>query len=131
MRREQGASALLRKAEAAVAAATQAGERTGFVHGDLWHGNTMWDGGALTAVIDWDCAGVGPAGVDLGSLRCDAALCHGLDAAGPVRSGFEAEAGRMPPAMLPTGTWSRHCPAAGPGLVSGRDLREGPAGPGP
>jgi Ser/Thr protein kinase RdoA (MazF antagonist) len=97
MRREQGASALLRKAEAAVAAATPAGERTGFVHGDLWHGNTMWDGGALTAVIDWDCAGVGPAGVDLGSLRCDAVLCHGLDAAGPVLSGFEAEAGPVTP----------------------------------
>jgi len=27
----------------------------------------------LTAVLDRDCAGVGPSGIGLGSLRCDAA----------------------------------------------------------
>jgi hypothetical protein len=65
------------------------------VHGDLWHGNTLWDGdGRLTAVLDWDCAGVGSAGIDLGSLRCDAAWCHGLPTADFVLRGWEAEAGR-------------------------------------
>jgi hypothetical protein len=77
MRREQGAPDLLRAAEAAVAATRPDDGRPGLVHGDLWHGNTLWDGGRLTAVLDWDCAGVGPAGIDLGSLRCDAAWCHG------------------------------------------------------
>jgi aminoglycoside phosphotransferase (APT) family kinase protein len=66
----------------------------GFVHGDLWQGNAIWDGDQLTALIDWDCAGVGPAGVDLGSLRCDAAMCFGLAAADDVLAGWEAEAGR-------------------------------------
>ena len=66
----------------------------GFTHGDLWQGNTLWDGDRLTAVIDWECAGVGPAGVDLGSLRLDAAMCFGLDAAADVLAGWEAEAGR-------------------------------------
>jgi aminoglycoside phosphotransferase (APT) family kinase protein len=66
----------------------------GFVHGDLWQGNAMWDGDRLTALIDWECAGVGPAGVDLGSLRCDAALCFDLAAAGDVLAGWEAAAGR-------------------------------------
>jgi aminoglycoside phosphotransferase (APT) family kinase protein len=66
----------------------------GFVHGDLWQGNAMWDGDRLTALIDWDCAGVGPAGVDLGSLRCDAAMCFDVAAAGDVLAGWEAEAGR-------------------------------------
>jgi len=64
------------------------------VHGDLWYGNTMWDDGRLTAVLDWDCAGVGPGGIDLGSLRCDAAWCHGVEAAGHILRGWEAEAGR-------------------------------------
>ena len=113
LRREQGASDLLRAAEAAVAradaaaaagagaagtAAAAAGAddgRAGLVHGDLWYGNTLWDeDGRLTAIIDWDCAGVGPAGIDLGTLRCDAAWCHGLAAADDILRGWEAEAGR-------------------------------------
>jgi aminoglycoside phosphotransferase (APT) family kinase protein len=95
MRREQGASDLLRAAEAAVAATRPDDDQPGLVHGDLWYGNTMWDDdGRLTAVLDWDCAGVGPAGIDLGSLRCDAAWCHGAEAAEHILSGWEAEAGR-------------------------------------
>jgi aminoglycoside phosphotransferase (APT) family kinase protein len=94
MRREQGASDLLRAAEAAVAATRPDSGRLGLVHGDLWHGNTLWEDGRLTAVLDWDCAGVGPAGIDLGSLRCDAAWCHGVEAAEHILRGWEAEAGR-------------------------------------
>jgi aminoglycoside phosphotransferase (APT) family kinase protein len=94
MRRDQGASDLLRAAEAAVANARPEDDRPGLVHGDLWHGNTLWDGDELTAVLDWDCAGAGPAGIDLGSLRCDAAWCHGPEAAEHILSGWEAEAGR-------------------------------------
>jgi len=94
MRREQGASDLLRAAEAAVAATRPDDGRLGLVHGDLWYGNTLWDDGRLTAVLDWDCAGVGPAGIDLGSLRCDAAWCYGVEAAGHILRGWEGEAGR-------------------------------------
>ena len=94
LRREQGASDLLRAAEAAVAATQPGDDRYGLVHGDLWYGNTLWDDGRLTAVLDWDCAGVGPAGIDLGSVRCDAAWCHGVDAAEHILRGWEAEAGR-------------------------------------
>ncbi len=66
----------------------------GLTHGDLWQGNAMWQGDALTGLIDWDCAGRGPAGVDLGSLRCDAAVCFGLPAADEVLLGWEESAGR-------------------------------------
>jgi aminoglycoside phosphotransferase (APT) family kinase protein len=66
----------------------------GFVHDDLWQGNALWDGDRLTALIDWECAGVGPAGVDLGAVRLDAAMCFDVDAADDVLAGWEAEAGR-------------------------------------
>lgn len=65
-----------------------------FVHGDLWQGNTLWTGDHLVGLIDWDCAGAGPAGVDIGSLRCDAALCFGLDTVDHVLRGWEEAAGR-------------------------------------
>jgi aminoglycoside phosphotransferase (APT) family kinase protein len=65
-----------------------------FVHGDLWQGNALWRGDILAGLVDWDCAGVGPPGVDLGSLRCDAAVCFGMEAADDVRRGWEEEAGR-------------------------------------
>ncbi|MGH9269835.1 MAG: aminoglycoside phosphotransferase family protein [Ilumatobacteraceae bacterium] len=65
-----------------------------FVHDDLWQGNALWEGDRLTAVIDWECAGVGPAGVDVGALRLDAAMCFDVDAADDVLAGWEAEAAR-------------------------------------
>jgi len=68
-----------------------------FVHGDLWQGNTLWDGDTLTGIIDWDCAGVGPAGIDLGSLRGDAATSVGGTAADDVLAGYEAATGRPAP----------------------------------
>jgi aminoglycoside phosphotransferase (APT) family kinase protein len=89
-----GARRICSAAEAAVAATRPDEGRLGLVHGDLWYGNTLWDDGRLTAVLDWDCAGVGPAGIDLGSLRCDAARCHGTEAAEHILRGWEAEAGR-------------------------------------
>lgn len=52
------------------------------------------EGDALAGLVDWDCAGAGPPGVDLGSLRCDAAVCFGVEAAADVQAGWEEEAGR-------------------------------------
>jgi aminoglycoside phosphotransferase (APT) family kinase protein len=75
-------------------AAISPGDQVGFVHGDLWSGNTLWSGERLAAVIDWDCAGLGAPGIDLGSLRCDASMCYGLDAADHVLAGWEQETGR-------------------------------------
>jgi aminoglycoside phosphotransferase (APT) family kinase protein len=94
LRREHGAAAVLRQAEAAVHRARRSDDRAAFVHGDLWHGNTLWDATGLTAILDWDAAGVGPTGIDLGSLRCDAALCYGMVASAEVLRGWEDEAGR-------------------------------------
>jgi aminoglycoside phosphotransferase (APT) family kinase protein len=65
-----------------------------FVHGDLWQGNALWTGDTLTGLIDWDCAGTGSPGIDLGSLRCDAAICFGLEAAQDIQQGWEEVTGR-------------------------------------
>ena len=65
-----------------------------FVHGDLWQGNALWTGDTLNGLIDWDCAGSGSPGIDLGSLRCDAAICFGLEAAADIQQGWEEVAAR-------------------------------------
>ena len=64
-----------------------------FVHGDFWHGNTMWDDDQLTGIIDWECAGIGHPGIDLGMQRCDAALEVGLSGADAVLAGYESAIG--------------------------------------
>jgi aminoglycoside phosphotransferase (APT) family kinase protein len=63
------------------------------VHGDLWQGNMLWQGDTLTGVVDWDMAGVGHNGIDLSSVRLDAALMFGPDAADEVLAGWEAATG--------------------------------------
>lgn len=69
-------------------------EPVGFVHGDFWQGNTLWDGERYTGAVDWDFAGFGPAGVDLGSARADVVVLHGPEAADEVLAGWEQVAGR-------------------------------------
>lgn len=97
LRREHGASAVLLRAEDTLRRTEPADNRVAFVHGDLWCGNTLWNDGRLTALLDWDAAGVGTPGIDLGSLHCDAALCYGMAAAADVLAGWEDEAGRSAP----------------------------------
>ena len=65
-----------------------------FVHGDVWGGNMLWEGDRCVALIDWNTAGVGDPGVDLGSLRMQMALQYGQDAPGHVLDGWERQAGR-------------------------------------
>jgi Ser/Thr protein kinase RdoA (MazF antagonist) len=60
-----------------------------FVHGDLWQGNMIFDGDRQIGTVDWDYAGAGPAGIDIGSLRCDIAVMYGLPAADQVLAGWQ------------------------------------------
>jgi aminoglycoside phosphotransferase (APT) family kinase protein len=66
------------------------------VHGDCWQGNAMWTGDDLVGFIDWDAAGVGPAGIDLSGMRLDAALYFGADAADGVTAGWIDATGADP-----------------------------------
>jgi aminoglycoside phosphotransferase (APT) family kinase protein len=93
LRRRPPVRPLLLEAEARLAGPL-AHQADVFVHGDLWQGNALWRGDTLAGLVDWDCAGAGPPGVDLGSLRCDAAICFGLEAADDVLAGWEELAGR-------------------------------------
>jgi len=94
LRRAEQCRPLLVAAEESLADAPLPERAPVFVHGDLWQGNTLWDGDALIGVVDWDCAGVGAAGIDLGSLRCDAWMSAGREAAAAVLAGYEEAAGR-------------------------------------
>jgi aminoglycoside phosphotransferase (APT) family kinase protein len=66
---------------------------TVFVHGDMWHGNLLWTGDEVTGIVDWDMAGAGAAGVDVGALRLDAALLYGPEAADAVLDGWRSVRG--------------------------------------
>ena len=94
LRRAAERRPLLEAAEESLADATLPDRPPVFVHGDLWQGNTLWEGDSPTGVVDWDCAGVGAAGIDLGSLRCDAWMTAGREAAAAVLAGYEGAAGR-------------------------------------
>jgi aminoglycoside phosphotransferase (APT) family kinase protein len=94
LRRSEPARPLLVEAEDVLRCIPMPDHRPVFVHGDFWHGNTMWDHDQLTGIIDWECAGVGHPGIDLGMQRCDAALVVGLSGADAVLAGYESAIGR-------------------------------------
>lgn len=55
-----------------------------FIHRDFHPGNALWEGAALTGVVDWTTASLGPAAVDLGHLRWNLALDYGQRVADAV-----------------------------------------------
>ena len=93
-RRATGSSPLLEAAEERVTEVPPPHGVTVFVHGDLWQGNTLWTGERCVGVVDWDAAGVGHPGVDLGTLRLDAAIVFGLPAAAEVLEGWRQATGQ-------------------------------------
>ena len=93
-RLRQGASSLLTAAQEAVAGRPVPQREPGLVHGDLWLGNTLWVGTKLSGFVDWDCAGIGEPGLDVASVRLDAALLFGAEHAEPVLAGYLAASGR-------------------------------------
>ena len=50
------------------------------LHGDYWPGNVLWQGGELTAVIDWEDAQLGDPLIDLAISRLDIVWIFGIEA---------------------------------------------------
>jgi aminoglycoside phosphotransferase (APT) family kinase protein len=93
-RRSSGSSPLLDSAEQRVNQLPAPQGISGFIHGDLWHGNTVWKEDALVGFVDWDAAGIGLPGIDLGTLRNDAAVLFGPRAAADVLDGWQQATGQ-------------------------------------
>ena len=64
-----------------VAAEPPPPDRPGFIHRDYHPGNTLWEDGRLTGVVDWVGGSWGPPAVDLGHMRVNLTVDLGLEAA--------------------------------------------------
>jgi Ser/Thr protein kinase RdoA (MazF antagonist) len=64
------------------------------VHGDCWQGNSLWAGDEFRGFIDGDAAGSGSPGIDLGTIRLDAAFFFGTAAMEDVVTGWAETSGR-------------------------------------
>lgn len=71
-------------------------DEDGLVHGDLHHGNVLWNDDAVVALIDWDGAGAGNPGVDLGWARLEATFAYSMAAADEITRGWTDAMGRAP-----------------------------------
>lgn len=62
-------------------------------HHDYWAGNTVWERGALTGVVDWTGAALGPRGFDVGWCRLDLYLLYGEHLAGVFLDSYQETSG--------------------------------------
>jgi len=65
------------------------------IHSDFWFGNTIWQDGRLTGIIDWDGAAVGDPARDIAGARNDLALLSGARAADVFLARYEAARGPL------------------------------------
>lgn len=59
------------------------------MHGDFWFGNTLWEHGRLTGIVDWDGARIGDPAHDVAIARNDLALLSGARGADVFRDEYE------------------------------------------
>lgn len=52
--------------------------KASLLHIDFWSGNILWENGQISAVVDWEEAGFGDAGIDVGYFRMELCL-EGLE----------------------------------------------------
>jgi aminoglycoside phosphotransferase (APT) family kinase protein len=78
------------------------------LHRDFWCGNTLWDGGTVTGVVDWSSARSGPRGIDLAWCRQDLVLLGDRVAADSLVSTYQAASGH---AVHDIAAWDRHAAA--------------------
>ena len=64
-----------------------------FIHRDYHPTNVLWLDGAISGVVDWVNACIGPAGVDIGHCRVNLAQLHGVDVADAFLAAYRRHAG--------------------------------------
>jgi aminoglycoside phosphotransferase (APT) family kinase protein len=65
-------------------------------HYDFWSGNTVWEGGILTGVVDWSGGALGPRGFDVGWCRLDLYLLYGEHIAASFLESYENASSALP-----------------------------------
>lgn len=65
-----------------------------FLHTDFWPGNTVWRGGRLIGVVDWDWPGIGEPGSDVAYARMDMFVVGIPGAADLFQAAYEEATGR-------------------------------------
>jgi aminoglycoside phosphotransferase (APT) family kinase protein len=70
---------------------------TELIHHDLHLGNALFEGGALSGIVDWTEARTGPWQFDVGYCRADLSLLFGLEAADELLFAYEFERGERVP----------------------------------
>jgi aminoglycoside phosphotransferase (APT) family kinase protein len=73
-----------------LAAAEPSPSEARFIHRDFHPGNTLWEKGALTGIVDWTSASLGPPAADLGHLLANLAMLHGAEVASAARAAYLA-----------------------------------------
>ena len=75
-------------------------------HYDFWSGNTLWDNGTLSGVVDWSGAGLGPRGFDVGWCRLDLFLLYGEPIADQFLDSYAAASKHILPNPLLYDLWA-------------------------
>ena len=65
------------------------------IHSDFWFGNTIWQEGRLTGIIDWDGARIADPARDVASARNDLALLSGARVADVFLARYVSERGPL------------------------------------
>jgi len=93
-------------------------------HGDYWSGNTVWERGTLTGVVDWSGGARGPRGADVGWCRLDLYLLSGEPVADTFLDAYQAASGFIMNDALTWDLWAvaRSHDSVGSWVPNYRDL---------
>jgi aminoglycoside phosphotransferase (APT) family kinase protein len=86
--------------------AALAGGQAVLTHHDFWSGNTLWQDGILTGVVDWTGGARGPRAFDLGWCRLDLYLLYDDHIADTFLGSYQAASGPAPPDPLLGDLWA-------------------------
>jgi hypothetical protein len=67
-----------------------------FIHRDFHPGQTLWQAGRITGIVDWTTACRGPSGMDVAHIRLNLALDHGAEIAERFLPEYRRHAGNDP-----------------------------------